>query len=230
MTLPQQHAPVPGPETSGEDRGDPQIERRELGRLLQGLASEMNLLGHDFAASQGLHATDVQALLAVMRGAGPGGSGTAGTEEPGARSGTGPDVEAAAVTPGLLREELGITSGAVTAVLDRLERAGHVHRSRDSADRRQVRVHYNPGASRIATAWFTPVAERTDIVRADFTPAELRVVARFLGRMTEELAALRQERRTGAEARPDVRAEARTEAPAEARADVRPDAGPDAAG
>ncbi|MFF3596116.1 MarR family winged helix-turn-helix transcriptional regulator [Kitasatospora indigofera] len=229
MTLPQQHAPVPGPETSGEDRGDPQIERRELGRLLQGLASEMNLLGHDFAASQGLHATDVQALLAVMRGAGPGGSGTAGTE-PGARSGTGPDVEAAAVTPGLLREELGITSGAVTAVLDRLERAGHVHRSRDSADRRQVRVHYNPGASRIATAWFTPVAERTDIVRADFTPAELRVVARFLGRMTEELAALRQERRTGAEARPDVRAEARTEAPAEARADVRPDAGPDAAG
>ncbi|MFF1874762.1 MarR family winged helix-turn-helix transcriptional regulator [Kitasatospora herbaricolor] len=202
MTLPQQHAPVPGPETTGEAHADRQIERRELGRLLQGLASEMNLLGHDFAASQGLHATDVQALLAVMRGAGPGEAGTAATEP--AHGGTGPDTGAAAVTPGLLREELGITSGAVTAVLDRLERAGHVHRSRDSADRRQVRVHYNPGASRIATAWFTPVAERTDIVRADFTPAELQVVARFLGRMTEELAALRQERRTGPEARPDA--------------------------
>ncbi|GGV24456.1 MarR family transcriptional regulator [Kitasatospora herbaricolor] len=203
--MPQQHAPVPGPETTGEAKADRQIERRELGRLLQGLASEMNLLGHDFAASQGLHATDVQALLAVMRGAGPGGAGTgtAGTE-PAARIGTGPPAEAAAVTPGLLREELGITSGAVTAVLDRLERAGHVHRSRDSADRRQVRVHYNPGASRIATAWFTPVAERTDIVRADFTPAELQVVARFLGRMTEELAALRQERRTAPEAGPDA--------------------------
>ncbi|MCX5208004.1 MarR family winged helix-turn-helix transcriptional regulator [Kitasatospora sp. NBC_00240] len=211
MTLPQQHAPVPGPETSGEDDGDRQNERRELGRLLQGLASEMNLLGHDFAASQGLHATDVQALLAVMRGAGPGQAAGPGAG-PGPQGGTGPDAEAAAVTPGLLREELGITSGAVTAVLDRLERAGHVHRSRDSADRRQVRVHYNPGASRIATAWFTPVAERTDIVRADFTPAELQVVARFLGRMTEELAGLRQERRTRPEAGPETRSGARPDA------------------
>ncbi|MFC8452799.1 MarR family winged helix-turn-helix transcriptional regulator [Kitasatospora sp. NPDC057223] len=177
--MPEQHAPRPGAET--DDTG---ADRRELGRLLQGLASEMNLLGQDFAASQGLHATDVQALLAIMRGpVGPG-------AQPGAEPG--------AMTPGRLREELGVTSGAVTAVLDRLERAGHVHRTRDSADRRQVHVHFNPGASRIASAWFTPVAERTDVVRADFTPGELAVVARFLGRMTEELADLRQERRAGA--------------------------------
>ncbi|WP_371477410.1 MarR family winged helix-turn-helix transcriptional regulator [Kitasatospora sp. NBC_00315] len=173
--MPEQHAPVTQNESS--DRG---ADRRELGRLLQGLASEMNLLGHDFAATQGLHATDVQALLAIMRG------------------GRGEGAEAEAMTPGRLREQLGITSGAVTAVLDRLERAGHVRRARDSVDRRQVHVHYNPGAGRIATEWFTPVAERTDVVRADFTPDELGVVARFLGRMTEELAALRQERRTEA--------------------------------
>ncbi|MFC9330724.1 MarR family winged helix-turn-helix transcriptional regulator [Kitasatospora sp. NPDC057015] len=201
--MPQQHAPVPAPESSEGGSDDRPTERRELGRLLQGLASEMNLLGQDFAASQGLHATDVQALLAVMRGAGgETGAGGPGPGPAGGAAGAADEDDGPAVTPGLLREELGITSGAVTAVLDRLERAGHVHRSRDSADRRQVRVHYNPGASRIASAWFTPVAERTDVVRADFTPAELQVVARFLGRMTEELAALRRERRTGTAAEP----------------------------
>ncbi|MCF2436360.1 MarR family transcriptional regulator [Streptomyces thinghirensis] len=34
------------------------------------------------------------------------------------------------MTPGRLREHLGLTSGAVTACVDRLERAGHVRRVR----------------------------------------------------------------------------------------------------
>lgn len=147
-----------------------------LGRLLQGLASEMNLLGHGFAAASGLHATDVQALLAVMRAA-PGGPGDPG-----------------GTTPGRLREELALTSGAVTAVLDRLERAGHVRRSRDAVDRRQVLVHYQPGAGRMAAQWFAPVAQRTEAVRGEFTVDELDAVARFLGRMTGELEDLRRSR------------------------------------
>ncbi|WP_406194006.1 MarR family winged helix-turn-helix transcriptional regulator [Kitasatospora sp. NBC_01560] len=147
-----------------------------LGRLLQELAAEMHLLGHGFAAASGLHATDVQALLAVMRAApaedgGPGG-----------------------ITPGRLREELALTSGAVTAVLDRLERAGHVRRTRDDTDRRQVLVHYLPGAGRMAAEWFAPVGRRTEALRGEFTAAELAAVGRFLGRMTGELAELRHSR------------------------------------
>ncbi|WP_231873151.1 MULTISPECIES: MarR family transcriptional regulator [Kitasatospora] len=148
------------------------MEQREFGRLLQGLASEMNQLGHDFAAASGLHATDVQALLAVLRAPDPPG-----------------------LTPGGLRAQLGLTSGAVTAVLDRLERAGHVHRTRDEHDRRQVHVHYHPDAARIAGEWFAPVADRTDRVRAEFTPEQVATVVRFLTRMTEELAGLREHRR-----------------------------------
>ncbi|WP_406110552.1 MarR family winged helix-turn-helix transcriptional regulator [Kitasatospora purpeofusca] len=148
-----------------------------LGRLLQDLASEMHLLGHGFAGASGLHTTDVQALLAIMR-AGP---------EPG-RPGSG------GITPGRLGEELGLSSGAVTAVLDRLERAGHIRRGRDAADRRLVLVHYLPGAGRMAAEWFAPVARRTETVRAEFTPAELAAVARFLGRITGELADLRRAR------------------------------------
>ncbi|WP_431682376.1 MarR family winged helix-turn-helix transcriptional regulator [Kitasatospora sp. KL5] len=158
-------------------------DSKAFGNLLQGLASEMNLLGHDFAAAQGLHATDVQALLAIMRGS------TGVTPGP--------------VTPGRLREELALTSGAVTAVLDRLERAGHIRRSRDAADRRQVQVHYNPGASRMAAAWFAPVADCTDAVAAEFSADELRTVARFLDRMTTGLEELRHARREDAAAGPD---------------------------
>ncbi|MEU6236817.1 MarR family winged helix-turn-helix transcriptional regulator [Kitasatospora sp. NPDC047058] len=163
--------PSPSPATPGAPPGTP-----AFGRLLQDLAAELNLLGHGFAAASGLHATDVQALLAVMRAA---------PEEEGAPGG---------ITPGRLREELALSSGAVTAVLDRLERAGHIRRTRDAADRRQVLVHYLPGAGRMAAEWFAPVARRTEAVRAEFTAAELAVVGRFLGRFTGELAELRHTR------------------------------------
>ncbi len=79
-------------------------------------------------------------------------------------------------------------------MLDRLERAGHIRRGRDAADRRLVLVHYLPGAGRMAAEWFAPVARRTETVRAEFTPAEIAAVARFLGRITGELADLRRER------------------------------------
>ena len=45
------------------------------------------------------------------------------------------------LTPGQLADRLGITrGGAVTTVVDRLEKAGYVRRSRDEEDRRRVRV------------------------------------------------------------------------------------------
>ncbi|MFE6866353.1 MarR family winged helix-turn-helix transcriptional regulator [Kitasatospora sp. NPDC057692] len=173
----------------GEPRGS---GTPELGRRLQDLASEMNLLGHGFAAASGLHTTDVQALLAIMR-AGPVPHGT-----PDGTAGGGAAAEDLAgspgITPGRLGEELGLSSGAVTAVLDRLERAGHIRRTRDAADRRLVLVHYLPGAGRMAAEWFAPVARRTETVRAEFTPAELAAVARFLDRMTVELEDLRHSR------------------------------------
>ncbi|MEU3459554.1 MarR family transcriptional regulator [Streptomyces sp. NPDC006733] len=149
--------------------------RQDFARLLQRLSAEMNMLSHDFAAAQGLHATDVQALLAVMNAA---------------RS-----SHPTPATPSWLSQELSLTSGAVTAVLDRLERAGHVRRARDGVDRRQVQIHYNPGAGSLAAAWFQPVGASTDAVRAEFTDAELGTVTRFLDRMTEELEELRHRRR-----------------------------------
>jgi DNA-binding MarR family transcriptional regulator len=44
------------------------------------------------------------------------------------------------MTAGELCERTGLTSGSITALVDRLERAGHVRRERDSRDRRKVIV------------------------------------------------------------------------------------------
>src|SRR6476659_9033510 len=42
------------------------------------------------------------------------------------------------VTAGRLAEVTGLTTGAITVVVDRLEKAGFVRRERDEADRRKV--------------------------------------------------------------------------------------------
>ena len=55
-------------------------------------------------------------------------------------------VEMGASTAGRLSELTGLTSGAVTRVVDRLERAGYVRRVPDPADRRRVFVEVVPGS------------------------------------------------------------------------------------
>src|SRR5947207_2197662 len=49
-------------------------------------------------------------------------------------------------TAGDLASATGLTTGAVTGVIDRLERAGFAHRERDAADRRKVYVRLVPAA------------------------------------------------------------------------------------
>jgi DNA-binding MarR family transcriptional regulator len=50
------------------------------------------------------------------------------------------------VPAGRLAEETGLTTGAITTVLDRLERAGFARRVRDPSDRRRVLVELTPEA------------------------------------------------------------------------------------
>lgn len=59
----------------------------------------------------------------------------------------------AQLTPRDLSERLGLTSGSVTALLDRLERAGFVSRSQNPDDRRSLFATPTP-AGRHAVQWF----------------------------------------------------------------------------
>ena len=83
------------------------------------------------------------------------------------------------MTPSGLRRHLGLTSGAVTACVDRLERAGHIRRVRESADRRVVHLRYEPDARAAARSYFRPLAERdSDEFFADARYGEFWVGAR----------------------------------------------------
>src|SRR6185436_13668257 len=53
-------------------------------------------------------------------------------------------IDTGAATAGRLAELMGLTTGAVTRVIDRLERAGYVRRVPDPTDRRRVIVELVP--------------------------------------------------------------------------------------
>jgi DNA-binding MarR family transcriptional regulator len=62
-------------------------------------------------------------------------------------------------TAGELAREAGITTGAVTSVIDRLERAGYAERKREPDDRRKVLVALTPRALEAVYAIWGPEAE-----------------------------------------------------------------------
>jgi DNA-binding MarR family transcriptional regulator len=92
--------------------------------------------------------------------------------------------EAGAMTPGEIARASGLTTGAVTAVLDRLERAGYVRRTRDSIDRRKVIVEITDHARQFSDELFGPMAEGVAAF-ASLPTTELEAVLRFFRRITE---------------------------------------------
>ncbi|MFE6360371.1 MarR family winged helix-turn-helix transcriptional regulator [Streptomyces sp. NPDC057806] len=139
--------------------------------LLRRMNGEFNRIAQEFAQAHGLHLTDVQALIAILDA----------------------DPDDGPMTPGRLRRQLNLTSGAMTACVDRLERAGHVRRVRAVDDRRVVHLHYAAGGRNLARDYFRPLARSTDTARGRFTPDELAVVVRFLAELNRELVLLRQD-------------------------------------
>ncbi|MDH2425642.1 MarR family winged helix-turn-helix transcriptional regulator [Sphaerisporangium sp. TRM90804] len=147
------------------DRGDG-IDLLSFAVRLRRMTAEFNRIAHEFAGHHGLHPTDVQALIKIFDAPSP-------------------------ITPSRLRAELNLTSGAVTACLDRLERAGHIRRVRDVHDRRVVHLHYLDAAKELAATFFRPLGRSTDNALRRFSPEELRTAAAFLDAMNEELELLR---------------------------------------
>jgi DNA-binding MarR family transcriptional regulator len=84
------------------------------------------------------------------------------------------------LTPGRLAELSGLTTGTVTGVIDRLERAGYVRRERDTGDRRKVLVTQVPEAMAALAAHYRGHGEHLDAVLRRRDAAQLRVIADFL--------------------------------------------------
>ncbi|WP_459645231.1 MarR family winged helix-turn-helix transcriptional regulator [Kineococcus sp. NUM-3379] len=131
--------------------------------LLQTFSIEAQRFAQVFAGAHSLHPTDLSALAHISRASATGGS----------------------VTPGELARALSISTSATTALVDRLQRAGHVERLSDESDRRRVRLRMTPPAQALATSFFTPLADRVREVLSAHDEAELERFAGLLGRVVE---------------------------------------------
>jgi len=83
-------------------------------------------------------------------------------------------------TAGELAAEMGMSTGAVTALLDRVEKAGYIRRVRDPGDRRRVLVELTEQARERGWEIYQPFTELTGPAFARFTDEQLATVRDFL--------------------------------------------------
>lgn len=86
---------------------------------------------------------------------------------------------------GELSGRLGLSPGATTELVDRLERAGHVLRHRDEADRRRVRLTPSPDATAEVLRRLGTLFEALDGILDDFSDEERATVQRYLSGVTD---------------------------------------------
>jgi DNA-binding MarR family transcriptional regulator len=84
------------------------------------------------------------------------------------------------ITAGDLAELTGLSTGAITGILDRLEQAGFVRREKDRKDRRQVHIRLLPQRARELKALYEPIAEASKALSAHYGERELGIIGRFL--------------------------------------------------
>ncbi|GAB2957065.1 MarR family transcriptional regulator [Amycolatopsis acidiphila] len=131
----------------------PEVLQRfaELGRE----GSTLAVLRHArIAERMGLSGTDHKALDLASRADGP-------------------------LTAGRIAQLTGLSTGAVTGVIDRLERAGFVRRVRDTQDRRKVLVEILPMDEERYAPLFSSALDVVEQVLERFSPEERDVVERF---------------------------------------------------
>jgi DNA-binding MarR family transcriptional regulator len=97
-------------------------------------------------------------------------------------------------TAGEFAKVTGLTTGAITGVIDRLERAGYVRRERDPADRRKVIVRARPAMTRrIAPLYDSLQREMTAIwsTQRRAARADRRLLTRSCDLAVQEIASCR---------------------------------------
>lgn len=153
--------------------------REELGREGRRLGSASTLHNHACADLVGLNPSDWE-CLDVLDWTGP-------------------------LTAGRLAEHVGLTSGAITGVIDRLEQAGFVRRAPDPDDRRKVIVQLLRDRDHDLGDAFTHLVAAVDELTARYTDAELAAIVDFLrganealADSTERMRAAARERKRGA--------------------------------
>lgn len=146
--------PAPAPRDDDAAGGVPGVLRG-----LQRVTSETGRYVDEVAALHGSGRTDLSAVAAVVDA----------------------ELRGDEHSPGTLARHLGLSSPATSALLDRLERAGHVRRVRSGSDRRRVVVEVTDTARELGRDVFSPLAAELRAVLARYDADELALLERFLG-------------------------------------------------
>ena len=94
-------------------------------------------------------------------------------------------VRNGSMTAGQLAKATGLTSGAITGIVDRLEKAGWARREADRQDRRRVIIHPGPQDSQKTAADL--YASHTKIMEhllSNYTDEQLSFILQFVRRLT----------------------------------------------
>jgi DNA-binding MarR family transcriptional regulator len=142
--------------------------REDIVRLLCAYASESLRSTEMWAAARGINHTDIRAMAELGQAQQAGGVMTAGD----------------------LGRALGLSSPATSALIARLERGGHVTRSRDPEDRRRVLLTASASAQQGAVAYFKPMGDAVTAALVGCSEQELGVVAGFLERLVMHMRAI----------------------------------------
>lgn len=96
-------------------------------------------------------------------------------------------------SPGSLARHLHLSSPATSAMLDRLERAGHVRRVRSALDRRRVALEATGSARAVGRDVFGPLATGLASVLDGYDAAELVLLERFLDEAADAVVRSRED-------------------------------------
>ena len=84
-----------------------------------------------------------------------------------------------------VRRAAGLTTGAVTAVVDRLEKAGLARRVADPSDRRRVRIEVTPKLWELTGPLMMPFLEESQAIVDDYSTEELERFTEFIQRVID---------------------------------------------
>jgi len=140
-------------------------ERARLLRRLWELGREMStqtvFLHQAIAQSAGLNATDTKCIDLILR------------------------CDQEHVTAGWLSQQSGLTTGAITHILDRLEKRGHIGRIRDTEDRRRVFIQARPESLKPLIPKYEAIGAAYMVILEEYTDAELGLICRYLEKTSE---------------------------------------------
>jgi DNA-binding MarR family transcriptional regulator len=89
------------------------------------------------------------------------------------------------MTAGQLAKTTGLTTGTITGIVDRLEKAGWARRAADPHDRRRVIVHPGPQDNqKTAAELYASHAEIMDQLLAEYNDEQLTFILQFVRRLT----------------------------------------------